>query len=177
MIIAQKKRKENIAEYLLYMFQVEDLIRALNLNVSEIESTIISQYNQPYDIKRDILEWYKSLIIMMKDNHVERKGHVPMLTSLIERVNEFHLSLLNNSTEIEYVSAFNKAKPAIEELKQKSGNKNISDIELSLNGLYGLLMLKIQEKTINPETETAFGFISEYLALLSREFQKVDLTN
>ena len=28
MIIARQKRKENIAEYLLYMWQVEDLIRA-----------------------------------------------------------------------------------------------------------------------------------------------------
>ena len=27
MIIAQQKRKENIAEYLLYMWQVEDMIR------------------------------------------------------------------------------------------------------------------------------------------------------
>ena len=177
MIIAHKKRKENVAEYMLYMFQVEDLIRALNLSVPEIEKTIISQYNQPYNIKRDILEWYKSLIIMMKDNHLEQKGHVPMLTSLIEKLNGFHLSLLDKANETEYASAFNKAKPALEELKRKSGNKNISDIELSLNGLYGLLMLKIQKKTINPETETAFGFISDYLALLSREFQKLEIIN
>ena len=32
MIIAQKKRKENIAEYLLYMWQIEDLIRATGVS-------------------------------------------------------------------------------------------------------------------------------------------------
>lgn len=177
MIIAQKKRKENVAEYLLYMFQVEDLIRALNLSLPEIEKTIISQYNQPYDIKRDILEWYRSLTIMMKENDVERKGHIPLLTSLINQLSEFHLILLDKESEIEYTSAFNRAKPALEELKRKSGNTNISDVELSLNGLYGLLMLKIQEKTINPETETAFGFISDFLALLSSRFQEMELDN
>ena len=31
MIIAEQKRKENIAEYLLYMYQVEDLIRTTDL--------------------------------------------------------------------------------------------------------------------------------------------------
>lgn len=35
MITASQKRKENIAEYLLYMWQIEDLIRAcMNCAVS-----------------------------------------------------------------------------------------------------------------------------------------------
>ena len=33
MIIAKQKRKENISEYLLYMWQVEDLIRANHLDM------------------------------------------------------------------------------------------------------------------------------------------------
>ncbi|WP_347164130.1 DUF4924 family protein, partial [Parabacteroides merdae] len=36
MIIARRKRKENIAEYLLYMWQVEDLIRANNFDMDSI---------------------------------------------------------------------------------------------------------------------------------------------
>ena len=43
MIIAQKKRKENIVEYMLYMWQVENLIRANNLDMDKIEQTIISK--------------------------------------------------------------------------------------------------------------------------------------
>ena len=45
MIIASQKRKENIAEYLLYMWQVEDLIRANNMDLDKIEQNIISKYN------------------------------------------------------------------------------------------------------------------------------------
>ncbi|MDE7144362.1 MAG: DUF4924 family protein, partial [Muribaculaceae bacterium] len=33
MIIASEKRKNNIAEYLLYMWQIEDIIRANNLDI------------------------------------------------------------------------------------------------------------------------------------------------
>ena len=33
MFVASQKRKENIAEYLLYMWQIEDLIRANNLDI------------------------------------------------------------------------------------------------------------------------------------------------
>ena len=33
MIIAKQKRRENIAEYVLYMWQLEDLIRAYNFDI------------------------------------------------------------------------------------------------------------------------------------------------
>jgi hypothetical protein len=37
MITASQKRKENIAEYLLYMWQIEDIIRANGLDLAKIE--------------------------------------------------------------------------------------------------------------------------------------------
>ena len=37
MIIAQQKRHENMAEYLLYLWQVEDIIRACKLDLNVIE--------------------------------------------------------------------------------------------------------------------------------------------
>ena len=39
MFIASQKRKENIAEYLLYMWQIEDMIRANNLDIDKIRKT------------------------------------------------------------------------------------------------------------------------------------------
>ncbi|MDY3089932.1 MAG: DUF4924 family protein, partial [Porphyromonas sp.] len=44
MIIAQRKRKENIAEYLLYMWQVEDLLRAVDCRSEEIERLLLPRY-------------------------------------------------------------------------------------------------------------------------------------
>ncbi len=45
MIIASQKRKENVAEYILYMWQIEDLIRANDLDISKIETNIIDKSN------------------------------------------------------------------------------------------------------------------------------------
>ena len=44
MIIAQQKRKENIAEYLLYMWQVEDLLRACDLDDDRIDQLLVSRF-------------------------------------------------------------------------------------------------------------------------------------
>ena len=49
MIIASQKRKENIAEYLLYMWQIEDIIRAYKLDIDTIDEQIVSKYNVPDD--------------------------------------------------------------------------------------------------------------------------------
>ncbi|MDE6400025.1 MAG: DUF4924 family protein, partial [Muribaculaceae bacterium] len=45
MITASLKKRENIAEYLLYMWQIEDLIRANGLDIEKIKSNIIDQYS------------------------------------------------------------------------------------------------------------------------------------
>jgi hypothetical protein len=44
MLTAKQKRKENIVEYILYLFQVEDLIRALQLKIPAIEKHLVAQY-------------------------------------------------------------------------------------------------------------------------------------
>ena len=41
MITASQKRKENIAEYLLYMWQIEDLIRANGLDIDKIRANVL----------------------------------------------------------------------------------------------------------------------------------------
>ena len=174
MLIAHQKRQENIAEYLLYMFQVEDLIRSFNFNIESIDKNLISHYKEDYAVKRDIREWYRSLIGMMVENNMQDSGHIPLLSGLINSLNDVHLSFLQKKNENEYRDLYTTCRPAIEELRIKSGNTDASDIEVCLNGLYGLLLLRIQKKTINPETESAFENISRLLAMVSQRFHEVE---
>lgn len=46
MYIASAKRKENVAEYLLYMWQIEDIIRAYGLDIEKIKEAVIVPQTQ-----------------------------------------------------------------------------------------------------------------------------------
>ncbi len=170
MLIANQKRKENIAEYLLYMFQIEDLIRAYSFDIDLLEVNIVSKFEQPYHVKRDMREWYVSLITMMKDGKLQTTGHIPIVRSLITELESFHVRLLHNEDESKYHKAYAKVQLSIDSLRAKSNGSNFGEIELCLNGLYGLLMLRLTKKPISPETASAFGLIGEMVALLSAKY-------
>jgi predicted metalloenzyme YecM len=42
MLIAKDKLKNNIVEYILYMWRIEDLLRAMNFDMEAIKSNLIS---------------------------------------------------------------------------------------------------------------------------------------
>ena len=77
MIIASQKRKENIAEYLLYMWQIEDIIRANNLDIDKIEHNVIDRFKLTDAQRREMREWYESLIDMMRREGVEKSRSIP----------------------------------------------------------------------------------------------------
>ena len=75
MYIASAKRKENIAEYLLYMWQIEDIIRAYGLDIEKIKESVIDPQTQLDDNqKKQLTEWYESLIDMMRREDVAKSG-------------------------------------------------------------------------------------------------------
>ena len=123
----------------------------LNINKSEEEELIvlnthpcISQYNQDFEVKREIREWFKALISMMNDAKINKSGHLPLLITLIKDVNDLHHLMLESDGNQEYKEIFSVANPHLKELKLRSGNTEMNDIEVGLNSLYGFLLLKIQ---------------------------------
>ena len=172
MLIANQKRKENIAEYLLYMFQVEDAVRAYGFDIIQIEKNIVNRYDQPYSVRRDIREWYSSLITIMQAKNLNKKGHIPIIQSLIYELESLHSELLEDAKEYQYQKTYSAAKLSIEALRIRSEVKTTGDIQLCLNGLYGLLMLRLSGRKISPETSRAFESISELVAILSAKFRK-----
>jgi len=172
MIIAEQKRKENIAEYLLYMYQVEDMIRANKLDLDSVEDTLISKFDVPYEVKRDMREWYKTLIAMMHDEQKEQTGHIAIVEHTGEQLNEMHQQILKAGIDNSYKETYNKAKAHIEALRMRSGHTNDTDIQVALNGLYGLLILKLKKTAITEETSKAFDTIRELVAELSQRYME-----
>ena len=174
MLIAQEKRKNNIAEYILYMWQIEDIIRASKFDANTIRSSIIDQYNQPPDIKHEISEWYIGLIEMMKNEHIEKKGHLQFVKAKIADLEDLHNRLLAKSDETQYQEQYHWTKPNIEAFRKKAGVDKMSEIELCLTGLYAILLMRMQKREISSETNEAIITFSRLLALISQKYKLLE---
>lgn len=173
MITASQKKKENIAEYLLYMWQIEDLIRANQLDLERIQENIIDKYTDISDEKRkEIREWYESLIDMMRREGVETKGHLQLNKNVVNDMEDLHRRLMKDPKYSAYANQFYATLPYIVELRAKSGEEKPGEIESCFNALYGVLMLRLQQKDVTPETLAAIQQISKFLALLAVYYKK-----
>lgn len=177
MLVAQKKRKENIAEYILYLYQVEDLIRAFHLDMDLINDKLVAKYRAGEKTSGEISEWYENLVMMMEKEGIREKGHLQFITNLLGELNEFHLRLLDTKTDNIYISIYQTVAGLVNELKQKN-TQSTTDVQVAIDGIYGYLILKIQQKEISDETEEAVKRLSHWLAHLSklfRDYEKGDL--
>ena len=173
MITASEKKRENIAEYLLYMWQIEDLIRAYKLDIDKIQENIIDKYNDLDDAKRkEMREWYESLIDMMRREGVVKKGHLQINKNVIIALDDLNHRLLSDTKFASYSAQFYHTLPIIVELRSKSGDNKVGEIETCFNALYGILMLRLQGKEISEETKQATAQISKFLALLSHYYRQ-----
>ena len=172
MIIAQQKRKENIAEYLLYMWQVEDLIRANQLDIDQIQHTLIDQYNQPEEIKQQIIQWYEELIEMMRSEGVTKSGHIQLNNNTLIALTDLHLSLLKDPQETVYGALYYKTLPYIIQLRSKSGGIDMPEIETCFTAIYGYLLLRLQKKEIHAETLESVRQINTLLSFLAEKYKK-----
>ena len=74
MFVAYQKKKENICESFLYMFQIEDIIRACKLNRQTIEQILLPKYPSEPAVQTDVRQWYFGLADQMEEEHIEQSG-------------------------------------------------------------------------------------------------------
>lgn len=171
MFIAGKLKKENICEYLLYMWQVEDLIRAFNLNMDLMNERIIAQYPVSDVERKSLYDWYESLIEMMRLENVQVDGHLQLNKNIIIELDELHADILRSGKDAGYAAKFYHVLPFISQLRKQQDNPNISDVELCFNFQYGIMILRMKKSDITPETLQAQKEISKYMVLLARNYQ------
>ena len=167
MFIAQQLKEKNIAEYLLYMWQVEDLIRANHCDIELIKTRIIIPSQLSEENKEKEIQWFEELIQMMQIEGVIEKGHLQINKNVISWLTDLHLRLLKSQKYPYYEAAYYKVLPYIVELRAKGANKEEPELETCFDALYGMLMLRLQQKEINTETLKAKESITTMLAMLS----------
>ena len=171
MYIAQQIRKKSIAEYLLYMWQIEDLIRAYGCSLARIRKEYISKFDYTDEQKDEEADWFGNLIRMMNEEGKREKGHLNINAVVLQDLNDLHYQLLESNHFPFYNAEYYKVLPYIVELRNK-GNREVSEIETCLNALYAIMLLRMENKEISPETEHAISEITTFIGMLSDYYIK-----
>lgn len=173
MLIAQRTKENNISEHVIYMFQIEDLIRANQLDLDSIIYTIIEPQVSDKEIVIKYTAWYKNLIKMMKLEGIEKKGHLSEINEILMELLMLHNTLLNVLNDKGYKERFEKALPALKDFQMKSKASEINIIEVGYNALYSKMIFRLKGQEFTPSTEEAFGHISQLLGYLAIYYKKM----
>ena len=191
MLIAKELRKKSIAEYLLYMWQIEDIIRAYQCSLTKIRREYIDKFDYT-DVQKDEEEdWFGDLIRMMNQEGCRESGHLQINKVVMQSLNELHAQLLASSKFPFYSAEYYRVLPFIVELRGKTkqvadrmarknepnlkeiaANLGHSEIETCFALLYGVMMLRLQKTEISHETEVALKEITTLIGMLSDYYLK-----
>lgn len=165
MNLAEKKKKNNISEYIIHMYQTEDLIRIYGFDLEKVKEYVIKHIPVEGDDKKSLENWYENVADQMKREGIEETGHLKEVQQHVTQLEELKSELLKTSKEFEAV--YGKAKPHIDKSLEYAHGKVTGDVQVCLNGIYGLLLLRMNGKKVHPdlmESINAFGDVLSYLS-------------
>ncbi|MBQ8047685.1 MAG: DUF4924 family protein [Prevotella sp.] len=171
MFIAQELRKKSIAEYLLYMWQIEDIIRAYGCSLSRIRHEYIDRFDYTDEQKEEMTDWYGNLVNMMTREGKRQQGHLQINQIILQDMAELNAMLLQSTKFSFYTAEYYRVLPFIVELRNRGG-KEAGEIETCMNALYGTMMLRLQHKEISQETTHAIKEITTFIGMLSDYYIK-----
>ena len=144
MFVAQELRKKNIAEYLLYMWQIEDTIRAFGCSLGRIRREYIDRFDYTDEQKEEESDWFGNLIRMMNQEGCREQGHLQINKVVMQQLQELHAQLLSSPKFPFYNSEYYKVLPFIVELRNRGADKDENEVETCFNTLYGVMLLRLQ---------------------------------
>ena len=172
MYIADELRKTNIAEYLLYMWQVEDTIRAFGCSIGRIRREYIDRFDYSDEQKEEEADWFGNLIRMMNEEGCREWGHLQINKVVMQQLSELHAQLLASPKFPFYSAEYYKVLPYIVELRNRGADKQENELETCFDSLYGVMMLRLQKKEITPNTQAAVKEITTLVGMLSDYYKQ-----
>lgn len=173
MYIAQEKERTNIAEYVIYMYQLEDLIRAYQFNIDTIREKIIKPQVKSESFEQEAVKWYEEIIREMKSRGLERAGHIHRIGEVMTEMIYLHNTLVNVVEDKKYNDLLEAAQDNIEAFRQKSDLKDMHLVEVCFRALYMKFLMRLQGKEISAETENAFDTMRVLLAYLTKGYHQM----
>lgn len=170
MIVVEEKKKTNIAEYVILMYQTEDMLRAYHFDIERIKTDVITPQIPSESLRPTVTNWYLNLIEEMKKRGLEQAGHVHEVQEVIAEIIYLHNTLLSIVKDEKYKNLLNQAVDNIEAFREKSDLKEMHPVEVCFHAMYMKLLMRLQKKEISAETEHAFDSMRMLLAYLSRAY-------
>ena len=175
MDIAQAKRKENIAEYILYIWQLEDLLRALQFSPEAIYSQLVAPRQVEEEQKHLFLLWYMDIVNLLRKEGKEQSGHLEHSLHLIADMHNLHLQLMQNPIGEHYRQTFSKLAPQLPQLRTMLKSENISDTELAFRALYAAMLYRIKgDKSHSEAVADTIELVSPVVGELAAMYGKVE---
>lgn len=175
MDIAKAKRRENIAEYILYLWQLEDMMRALQFSPEAIFSTLIAPRRDIAEEQKHLfLLWYLDLANLLQQEGKEEKGHLEHTLHLIQDLHDLHLQLMKLPVGEHYRHTFARLEPELPRLRAVLGNPGMSDTELCFRALYAAMLYRIKGEGDKSAVSDTLEFISPVIAELAEAYGKVE---
>lgn len=144
-----KSKKENIAEYILFLWQMEDYLRA-------------------FPAQADATAELHELNEMMHREGIVEGGHLQLAQNALSELEELHTRLLQEDAI--YRAAIIRLTPSLNLLKAKTDRPTMSDIEACLLLLYQIMLLRLQKREITPQTTSVQQQATQLLQFLSKTY-------
>ncbi len=144
-----RSKHDNIAEYILYIWQMEDYMRA---------------FPEHADATPELHE----LNEMMHREGITASGHLQLAQIALGELEDLSEQLQNEDAL--YRAAMFRLQPSLNLLKAKTDRPTMSDIEACLTLLYQIMLLRLQKREITPETADVQQRATQVLQFLSKTY-------
>ncbi|MFR9523659.1 MAG: DUF4924 family protein [Rikenellaceae bacterium] len=170
---AQSLRRENIAEYILYLWQLEDMFRALQFSPEAIYSQFIAPRKLDEQSAKVLLTWYMELVQLLEKEGKEEKGHLDHTLHLVADLHNLHLRLMQLPQGARYRTLVAHLDEVMPDLRALFGSE-ISDTELAFRALYAAMLYRIKGEGAKGAVVDTLEYISPVIAELSAVYGKAE---
>ena len=144
-----RSKHDNIAEYILYIWQMEDYLRAFPEHAKATPE--LHELNE-----------------MMHREGITASGHLQLAQIALGELEDLSEQMLNEDAL--YRAAMFRLQPSLNLLKAKTDRPTMSDIEACLTLLYQIMLLRLQKREITPETADVQQRATQVLQFLSKTY-------
>jgi hypothetical protein len=167
--IATLKKRENISEYLLFLWQMEDLLRGIEFDLDRLEKEILPSIKDQSE-RVATKNWLSKMAKEMEASSLQVSGHHFETYEVLNEMAMLQQTMLSVAKSAPFKKAYEEVQPVLEELRKKGEKIPKSDIETALTALYGVLTLRISGKEVSAETQEAMEPVSAYLRELTKAY-------